>query len=244
MNHRELVAPVLVFLLVAGCPGPRFGGATPAATDTAPDGANVPTPEVPDLTGAPPHTESDSTLATVSPDATDSRLSWVRPLAVLGPVLRSARFRGPGPGFVPGLRDGDPYVAIETSDVLGILDPSNTTECCVASCFLGRIPLWPKRGDSKRGTIVLIGPDPGGDLGALPLWCAGRVRATPPEVARAAMDAAYREVVARKAPARWLRGPDGQGKEPPHIDVPPRGPGVWPPDPIRNWLEDKKEHAP
>jgi len=246
VNRHELLASGLVFLLAAGCAArTRPERSAPAATDATPDCASIPGPAVRAPTEVSPHTKPDSTAATVSPDAIAPHLSsWVQPVAVLGPILRSARFRGPGPGFVPGLRDGDPYVAIETSDVLGILDRSNTTECCVTSCFLGRTPLWPKRGDGKRGTIVLIGPDPGGDLGALPLWCAGLVRGAPPEVGRAAIDVAYRQVVARKAPARWRRGPDGRGKEPPHIDVPPRRPGVWPPDPIRNWLEVKREPTP
>lgn len=240
-RHRLLALLVTIDIALAGCPTRSKPDGTGAPdvrpSDTArpeADAASIAASNTTGMTLARPHAEPNDTVSPV-----------VRPAAVLGAVRRSARLHGPVPPLVPGLRDGDPYVAIEADAVSGVLGPGDIAEGREVNCFLGRTPLWPTRHDDARGTIVLVGRDPGGDLGALPLWCAVRLLApTAPEVGRTAMDAAYREVVARKAPARWLRGADGLGKEPPRIVVAPWKPGGPMLDPIGRWLVDTKEPTP
>ncbi|MFO0744185.1 MAG: hypothetical protein U1F43_00735 [Myxococcota bacterium] len=52
------------------------------------------------------------------------------------------------------------------------------------------------------------------------------------------IDASYAKARAHEAPARWLRGPDGRGKELPQIDVPAWKPGEPMADPIGLWLRE------
>ena len=167
---------------------------------------------------------------------------------VLGEIIGAARFSAaPSTLTIPGIARGDRFVAVFAAAQPGVTHgPGDHGDTFEIACYLGRTRLWPVPRPELSDAVVLVGKDPGGDLGELPVWCARRALVVGAQdgPAAEALDAAYRAAVARQAPARWLRGPDGRGPAPASVEVPPWRPGDPMQDPIGQWLARLREKTP
>ncbi len=233
-RHR-LLALALGFALV-GCP-----------TRSKPDLTSGPDARPPDTAlRAPAAGDAISTLGDDGKDARSPTTAPQRHRSSVGPIRRSARFRGATMlPHLSGFPRGEPFVAIVTGPEAGGMMPGPGGASFDVMCFLGPTGLRLVGGTGEPGEALWVGADPGGDLGELPFFCievpvAGTSRRTTKEI----VDEAILKATKNRALARWLRGPDGRGAAPPIIEIGPRRSNEAFGDDFGRWLTRKEGAAP